>query len=110
MKFPIALDGGRGSVNLPAAGFNQYNVPVLQTPGHHLRSDFARLVARKFGDAKIAIVGLTSAPHNGDGEPIICATVEELSHGSRFDGVIWFYPRTNAADAAEAAELARSAN
>ncbi|MFL6540871.1 MAG: hypothetical protein ACJ8HU_08915, partial [Chthoniobacterales bacterium] len=120
MQFPIALDGGRGSVNLPASAFNQYNVPVLQTPGHHLRSDFARVLASKFGEARVAIVGLTSATRGSaskDEAAVVCATVSELERAlsengqaQRIDVVIWFYPRASAADHAEVAALARIAN
>lgn len=105
---------------MPATGFNQYNVPVLQTPGHHLRSDFARVLAEKFGQANVAIVGLTSVTRGSASQAeaaIVCATVDELERtlsgnpqGRRADVAIWFFPRENAADREEVASLARITN
>ena len=48
---------GSGSVNLPAARFNQYNVSVLQGSSSSLHRDFARRLAQKFGGGRVLVLG-----------------------------------------------------
>ncbi len=95
---------------MPASPFNQYNVPVLQPSGHPLRSDFARLLARRFGEAKLALVGLTSAQPGA--QALICESVAALAAtpAPGLDTVLWFFPHTNGSDAEDVAGLAAAVN
>jgi GT2 family glycosyltransferase len=73
--------------------------PLFQT----VRSDFARLIARKFAPARLLLVGaeagqITDQRSEGDIESTICPGITELDalrqDGSapQFDLAIWFYP------------------
>ncbi len=67
---------------------------LLQT----VRSDFARLVARKFGPARLLVVGREPGQLAEKIESTLCSGLAELNalrqNGSqpRFDLAIWFYP------------------
>jgi hypothetical protein len=47
----------RRRVNLPAPCFNQYNISVLRSAIHSARSDFGRVIARKFERGRFLIIG-----------------------------------------------------
>ena len=101
----------RRSVNLPAPCFNQYNVPVLRSPAHSLRSDFARFVAHKFGRGPFLVVGPARAELERQFEEAglkatVCSSVAELTsavpaNGSNppLDLAIWFYSADISQDA-----------
>ena len=94
----------RRSVNLPAPCFNQYNVPVLRSPAHSVRSDFARFVAQKFGRGPFLVVAPEQAELKQQFEDVgieatVCASAAELASkvpqngsGPPADLAIWFYP------------------
>src|SRR3954466_10794240 len=98
-----SMPGGRGSVrvNLPASGFNHYNMSVVQTPSSSLRSDFAYVVAQKLGGGRVLVAGI--APGNLEqccAEAGIVLTVaagvhqlKEMQAGNgslpRFDRAVW---------------------
>jgi hypothetical protein len=42
---------------LPAPCFNQYNISVLRSAIHSARSDFGRIIARKFERGRFLIIG-----------------------------------------------------
>jgi O-antigen biosynthesis protein len=108
----------RRSVNLPAPCFNQYNVPVLRSPAHSVRSDFARFVAHKFGRGPFLVISPDRAELERQFEEAgvkatVCASVAELAsaippNGSNppADLAIWFYPPDNAQDEREVEEIA----
>src|SRR3984893_3004220 len=94
----------RRSVNLPAPCFNQYNVPVLRSPAHSVRSDFARFVAHKFGRGSFLVISPERAElerqfEDASVKATVCASVAELTSAVPQNGssppadlAIWFYP------------------
>jgi O-antigen biosynthesis protein len=94
----------RRSVNLPAPCFNQYNVPVLRSPTHSVRSDFARFVAYKFGRGPFLVISPERAELERQFEDArvkatVCASLAELTSAVPQNGssppadlAIWFYP------------------
>ena len=94
----------RRSVILPAPCFNQYNVTVLRSPSHSVRSDFARFVAHKFGRGPFLVIGSERAEleqqfEDASVKATVCASAAELisavpQNGSSppADLAIWFYP------------------
>jgi GT2 family glycosyltransferase len=94
----------RRSVNLPAPRFNQYNIPVLRSPTHCVRSDFARLVAHKFGRGPFLVIGperteLERQFEEARVQATFCASPAELTSTVPQNGsslpialAIWFYP------------------
>ena len=94
----------RRSVNLPAPCFNQYNVPVLRSPSHSVRSDFARFVAHKFGHGPFLVISpereeLERQFKDAGVKATVCASVAELTSAVPQNGssppadlAIWFYP------------------
>jgi GT2 family glycosyltransferase len=94
----------RRSVNLPAPCFNQYNVPVLRSPTHSVRSDFARFVAHKFGRGPFLVISPDRAElerqfKDASVRATVCASVAELTSAVPENGssppadlAIWFYP------------------
>ena len=107
----------RRSVNLPAPCFNQYNVPVLRSPPHSLRSDFARFVAQKFGRGPFLVIGpdrdeLKRQFEEAGVPATVCASIAELAsvlpqNGSAppADLAIWFYPPEKTRDERAAEEI-----
>ncbi len=100
----------RRSVNLPAPCFNQYNVHVLRSPAHSVRSDFARFVAHKFGRGPFLAISPERAELERQFEEAgvkatVCASVAELTSAVPQNGcsppadlAIWFYPADKSRD------------
>jgi GT2 family glycosyltransferase len=89
------------SVNLPAPGFNQYNVPVLQAPSSSIQPDLERIIVQKFAPRRLLLLNAAHArPFSETGlRPVVCASVAELEsvlgqngRAEEFDLAIWFYP------------------
>jgi O-antigen biosynthesis protein len=111
----------RRSVNLPAPCFNQYNVPVLPSPIHSVRSDFARFVARKFGRGPVLVISPERAELERQFEEAgvkatVCASVAELTAAVPHNGsslpvhlAIWFYPPDKSQDGSAAEDIAARA-
>ena len=111
----------RRSVNLPAPCFNQYNVPVLPSPIHSVRSDFARFVARKFGRGPVLVISPERAELERQFEEAgvkatVCASVAELTAAVPHNGssppvhlAIWFYPPDKGQDESAAEDIAARA-
>jgi GT2 family glycosyltransferase len=88
---------------LPALCFNQYNIPVLRSPAHSIRSDFARFVAHKFGHGPFLVISPERAElerqfKDAGVTATVCASLAELTstvpqNGSSppVDLAIWFY-------------------
>src|SRR2546426_6724348 len=101
-----AVEESEGSVNLPAARFNQYNVIVLQTSSSSVLQNFARVLAEKFGRGRLLLVGAKSDDLEqqcaGLGIPVtVCLTARQLEESAapngsnpQFDQAVWFYPAT----------------
>jgi GT2 family glycosyltransferase len=108
----------RRRVNLPARRFNQYNVPVLRSPLHSVRSGFARFVARKFGTGPFLVIAPERAElewhFEGAGvRATVCESLVELTsrvpqNGSSppADLAIWFYPPDQSQDESAAEAIA----
>ncbi len=108
----------RRSVNLPAPCFNQYNVPVLRSPSHSLRSDFARFIAHKFGAGPFLVISpgreeLERQFQDAGVKAMVVASVAELAsaappNGSdpQVDLAIWFYPPDGKGDERAVEEIA----
>ena len=111
----------RRSVNLPAPCFNQYNVPVLRSPAHSLRSDFARFVAQKFGRGPFLVIGSARAElerqlEEAGVKATVYGSVAELAsavppNGSDppVDLAIWFYPADKSWDERAVEDIAARA-
>jgi GT2 family glycosyltransferase len=108
----------RRSVNLPAPCFNQYNVSVLRSSTHSVRSDFARFVVQKFGRGPFLVVAPGQAELKqqfedaGAGATVCASTTELISmvpqNGSSppADLAIWFYPPDKSHDEQAVKEIA----
>jgi O-antigen biosynthesis protein len=108
----------RRSVNLPAPCFNQYNIPVLRSPTHSVRSDFARFVAHKFGRGPLLVISPERAElerqfDDAGVKATVCASVAELrsavpQNGSSLPAelAIWFYPPDKSHDERAVEEIA----
>jgi O-antigen biosynthesis protein len=106
---------------LPAARFNQYNVPVLLPRSHSVPSGFAQLIAQKFGRGPFVVVGpereeLERQFAAAEASATVFASMAELNpalpqNGSRPRAglAIWFYPSANADDERAAQALAAAA-
>jgi hypothetical protein len=111
----------RRSVNLPAPCFNQYNVPVLRSPAHSVRSDFARFIAHKFGRGPFLVISPERAElerhfEEAGVKATVCASVAELASAVPPNGsnppaglAIWFYPPDKTQDEREVEEIAARA-
>jgi GT2 family glycosyltransferase len=103
---------------LPAPRFNQYNVPVLRSPPHSIRSDFAQFVARKFGRGPFLVIGperdeLIRQFDEAGAQAKVCASIGELASAVPQNGsappadlAIWFYPPEKTHDEQAAEEIA----
>ncbi len=108
----------RRSVNLPAPRFNQYNIPVLRSPPHSVRSDFAQFVAQKFGRGPFLVIGpereeLKRQFDEAGGQATVCASIAELASVLPQNGTappadlaVWFYPPEKIHDEHAAEEIA----
>ena len=91
---------------------------MLQTAGHSLRADFARVLAKKFGLARLAVVGLPQGERDRQLEhagkmAITCASAAELrtllpqnGDAPTLDAAVWIYPKAESEDESEVAALA----
>jgi GT2 family glycosyltransferase len=89
---------------LPAPCFNQYNVAVLESAIHCVRSDFARVISRKFHGERFLLIG--AAPKKLERqfgemgrELVLAVSSADLKAKLRqdaatalFEIAIWFYP------------------
>jgi GT2 family glycosyltransferase len=95
-----------GSVNLPAPGFNQYNVTVLQASSS-IQHDFARILTQKFGRGRLLVVGVEPDALEKQCADFglmvtICRTASECEdraparngEEAPFGQAVWFYPAT----------------
>ena len=106
---------------MPADAFNQYNVSVLQAVAHSLRSDFARVLAQKFGPARLLVISSACDELRHQfthlGRPVIvCESAEDLvaclprnGHTPAADVALWMYPKEDTDDEQSVAEIARAA-
>jgi GT2 family glycosyltransferase len=106
---------------LPASGFNQYNVSVLSSAIHSVRSDFARIICRKFQAGRFLVVGAYPAKLERQfsemgREAVFTASSADLTakvrqHGTaaHFEIAIWFYPPGKSEDDRICEELSRCA-
>ncbi|MEY2557519.1 MAG: hypothetical protein QOE34_944 [Verrucomicrobiota bacterium] len=93
-------------------------MPVLRSPPHFVRSDFAQFVARKFGRGHFLVIGaeheeLTRQFAEAGAPATVCPSVAELAsilpqNGSAppADLAIWFYPPERVHDERAAEEIA----
>src|SRR4051794_6237647 len=91
------------SVNLPASGFNQYNVSVLHSSSSPARGDFARLLTQKFGRGSLLVLGDEAGALEKDrgkagAATTTCPSVDQLEkmrggNGNKpsFDRAVWIY-------------------
>jgi glycosyltransferase involved in cell wall biosynthesis len=107
---------------LPAFGFNQYNVSVLSSATYSIRSDFARVISRKFHGGRLLIIGdgpkeLEQQFREIGREAVLVASPADLTAALSRDGVvadfeiaIWFYPPEKSYDKRICEELSRCVN
>ena len=94
---------------------------MLQAPAQSLRSDFARVLAQKFGPCRLLVVSSASDElkhqfaHLGR-EVTVCERADEIGaclpangHAPTADVAVWMYPKEDTDDVESVAELARVA-
>lgn len=106
---------------MPAFVFNQYNVAVVQAAVLTLRSDFARVLAQKFGPARLLVVStayddLKYQFKHLRRSALVCRSAKDISSCTPQNGsspvadlAVWIYPKESEADDASIAELERAA-
>src|SRR5437667_1777678 len=96
--------------------------PVLRSPFHSLRPDFARVISRKFEQGRFLVIGadpqkLERQFAETGREAVVCESYADLAvklHQdtavSRFEVALWFYPGEESEDDRVAEELSRYAS
>src|SRR4029450_10791332 len=113
--------GQRGSVNLPAACFNQYNVGVLPSPFHCLGADFVRLISQKFESGRFLVMGADAGKLErqfaeigreavvSESSAELAAKLSQDAAATRFEIALWFYSSEKSDDDRMVEELSRCA-